>query len=102
MFKSRSIAAVAAALVTVGCAPPAAADPAEDLAQKYGISLCRSLDANPTIDGVLNTGVELTNKAGVTPYTAGEVLAHSVIWYCPTHIALLKRFVEYYKGGREA
>lgn len=53
MFKSRSIAAVAAALVTVGCAPPAAADPAEDLAQKYGISLCRSLDANPTIDGVL-------------------------------------------------
>ncbi|WP_078278580.1 hypothetical protein [Mycobacteroides franklinii] len=102
MFKHRSITAVAVVLVVAGCAPPAAADPAEDLAQKYGISVCRSLDGNPTIGGVLNTGVELTKKAGITPYTAGEVLAHSVIWYCPTHVALLKRFVEYYRGGRQA
>lgn len=102
MFKSRSIAAVAAALVTVGCAPPAAADPAKDLAEKYGIAVCRSLDADPTIDGVLNTGMALTKKADITPYTAGEVLAHSVIWYCPKHLALLKKFIDHYKGGREA
>ncbi|MDO3096797.1 DUF732 domain-containing protein [Mycobacteroides abscessus subsp. abscessus] len=102
MFKHRSIAAVAVILTAVSCAPPAHADSAQDLAEKYGISVCRSLDADPTIDGVLNTGMALTKKADITPYTAGEVLAHSVIWYCPKHLALLKRFADYYKGGREA
>lgn len=97
-----SIAAVAVVLLSVSCAPPAHADSAQDLAEKYGISVCRSLDADPTIDGVLNTGMALTKKADITPYTAGEVLAHSVIWYCPKHLTLLKKFIDHYKGGREA
>ncbi|BAP96589.1 DUF732 domain-containing protein [Mycobacteroides abscessus] len=102
MFKHRSITAVAVILTTVSCAPPAHADPAQDLAEKYGISVCRSLDADPTIDGVLNTGVSLTKKANIDPYVAGQVLAYSAIWFCPTHITLLKRFADYYKGGWEA
>ncbi|WP_256364543.1 MULTISPECIES: hypothetical protein [unclassified Mycobacteroides] len=44
----------------------------------------------------------MTKKADITPYTAGEVLAHSVIWYCPKHLALLKKFIDHYKGGRQA
>lgn len=102
MFKHRSIAAIAVTVLAVSCAPPAAADPAKDLAEKYGISVCRSLDADPTIDGVLNTGLALTTKANITPYTAGEVLAHSVVWYCPQFLPLLRKFTDYYKGGREA
>lgn len=102
MFKHRSITAIAVILTAVSCAPPAHADSAQDLAEKYGISVCRSLDADPTIDGVLNTGVSLTKKAGIDPYVAGQVLAYSAIWFCPKHVALLKRFADYYKGGREA
>ncbi|SLG71137.1 Bacteriophage protein [Mycobacteroides abscessus subsp. abscessus] len=102
MFKRRSITAVAVILTAVSCAPPAHADSAQDLAEKYGISVCRSLDADPTIDGVLNTGVSLTKKANIDPYVAGQVLAYSAIWFCPKHVALLKRFADYYKEGREA
>lgn len=49
MFKHRSITAVAVTVLAVSCAPPAHADSAQDLAEKYGISVCRSLDADPTI-----------------------------------------------------
>lgn len=101
MFKHRSITAVAVILTAVSCAPPAHADSAQGLAEKYGISVCRSLDADPTIDGVLNTGVSLTKKANIDPYVAGQVLAYSAIYYCPERIALLKKFVDYYKGGRQ-
>ncbi|KRQ27124.1 hypothetical protein AOT93_26540 [Mycobacteroides sp. H110] len=100
MFKRRSIAAVAVVLVAVGCAPPAAADPAEDLAVKYGAAVCKSLDETPTIDGVLTTGMRLVKTTGVTPYVAGEVLAYSVVGQCPQHIDLLKRFIAKYKGER--
>lgn len=89
------------AALAVSCAPPAHADPAQDLAEKYGVSVCRSLDADPTIDGVLNTGVSLTKRANIDPYVAGQVLAYSAIYYCPERIALLKKFVDYYKGGRQ-
>ncbi len=100
MFKRRSITAVAALVVALSCAPPALADPAEDLAAKYGLSVCQSLDETPTIDGVLNTGMRLVKTTGVTPYVAGEVLAYSVVGQCPRHIELLKRFIAKYKGER--
>ncbi|WP_240483264.1 MULTISPECIES: DUF732 domain-containing protein [unclassified Mycobacteroides] len=86
--------------MAVGCAPPAAADPAEDLAVKYGAAVCKSLDETPTIDGVLTTGMRLVKTTGVTPYVAGEVLAYSVVGQCPQHIDLLKRFIAKYKGER--
>lgn len=90
------------AALAIACAPPAAADPAQDLAEKYGVTVCRSLDADPTLDGVLNTGEALVSKLSITPYRAGEVIAYSAVYFCPTHITLLKRFADYYKGGREA
>ncbi|SLF32668.1 Bacteriophage protein [Mycobacteroides abscessus subsp. bolletii] len=97
----KTIAAVAVILTAVSCAPPAHADSAQDLAEKYGISVCRSLDADPTIDGVLKTGESLIKKASTDAYTAGQVLAYSTIWYCPKYVPLLKKFIDYYKGGRQ-
>lgn len=96
----RFVILTAVVLVAVGSAPPANADPAQDLAAKYGSAVCQSLDETPTIDGVLTTGMRLVKTTGVTPYAAGEVLAYSVVGQCPQHIDLLKRFIAKYKGDR--
>lgn len=102
MFKRRSIAAVAVVLLSVSCAPPAAADPAGDYATRNASRVCKTLDAHPTFDGVTGTIAAIIEDGNFTVMQAAKIIVYSVETQCDRHLPLLHRYANQGDGGREA
>ena len=82
-------AAVVAATIMVA-APARADEDARAYAAEYGPAVCQTLD---------DYGQAIIEQ-GFTAEQAGEVVALSVIYICPRHTALLKRFGATYGRGQ--
>ena len=61
----------------------------------FGAIVCQTLDAYPTISGVIGVG-EAIAADGLSMHQAGEVLMMSATEICPRHLGLLQRFVDSY------
>lgn len=65
--------------------------------QYTSLNVCSELDADPTVDGVMNVGVALLNQ-GFPAEQAAELLVGSVQRNCPEYIPLLFEFADTYGG----
>lgn len=83
--------------------PVASADPVDTAVAIYAATnsgpVCSTLDANPSIVGVVGVVKGIEEDGAFTPYEAGEVLAISVVAECPQHTGLLQRFIDAYAGS---
>ena len=87
--------------VGVSCAPPAHADPTDNYITVYGTRVCQLLDANNSLQGVVNVAEGI--RADGFGADAGRILVDSVTIWCPRHTQLLRDFIDVYApehGGR--
>jgi hypothetical protein len=99
-----NLKAVTAGLATVAAlvsAPSAHADRVDDYVAAYGqAAICPVLDEYPTNAGILGILNHLVESENFTSYSAGMVIAHSVILFCPKHIPVLRKFADTYNETR--
>ncbi|QDK01149.1 hypothetical protein I5J50_gp45 [Mycobacterium phage Purky] len=88
---------IAAAILLPGLtAPPAQADGVDDAVALYGIPVvCDTIDEYPSADGVAGVALALIDE-GFTPTEAGEIVATSVIAFCPEHLVDVQAFINEY------
>lgn len=89
---------VSASIAPAG-ATPTVGSPGEVFAAEHGVDICLSLDARPTIPGVLGVLTSL-DTYGLSPHEAGVAVSASVTTICPIHANLLRQFVARYKQDR--
>ena len=70
--------------------------PGQDYADAHAADICGALDAEPTVRAVWQLLIELTTT-GLSGVEAGVAVKESVIYVCPHHIPLVKRFAAYYQ-----
>lgn len=92
---------VALVVIIVATSVPAHAEPSpgEMFAISHGIDICLSLDAHPTVPGVLGVLTALSDY-GLSATESGVALASSVVSVCPIHAPLLRQFVARYQQER--
>jgi len=94
-MKKKIFVAAVAAILSVGLAPVAQADP-------YDQAVCSVLDEFPNNSGIRGIALALGDE-GYTGYQAGQIIGQAVINLCPEYIPLMMRFAERYasQGGVE-
>nr|WP_207949637.1 hypothetical protein [Mycobacterium eburneum] len=90
-------------LIFVGILGPglaaAHADPATDFATRHAADVCSTLDAFPTVPGLIGV-MQGVADTGLSDRDAGAAVAESVIRVCPAHRHLLDEFVAMYLPDR--
>lgn len=71
----------------------------EMFAIEHAADICITLDAHPTVPGVLGVLTALT-EYGLSATESGVALASSVVAVCPMHAPLLRQFVARYQQQR--
>ena len=87
-MKKKIFVAAAVAVLSVGLAPLAQADP-------YDQAVCAVLDDYPNNTGVMGVALALKDE-GYTGYEAGEIIGQAIINVCPEYIPLMMAFAERY------
>ncbi|SHP52806.1 DUF732 domain-containing protein [Mycobacteroides abscessus] len=101
MLNLKAVTAGLATVVALISAPSAHADRVDDYVAAYGQdAICPVLDEYPTNAGILGIVNHLVDSEGFTSYSAGLVIAHSVILFCPQHVPVLRKFADTYNGTR--
>lgn len=85
--------AAAVVLASVTAVSARADDSVDRLVSANAGAVCASLDDNPTADGVQDVATWLITDRGLQPETAGQVLAWSVIRWCPRYLDEMQLFV---------
>lgn len=80
---------LAAAITTAGIAR---ANPLDDYTIVNAPIVCAILDSHPTVAGIEGIGGALVEK-GLTPEDAGQVVARSIVGWCPEHADTLQTFI---------
>lgn len=73
--------------------------PGEMFAIEHAADICITLDAHPTVPGVLGVLTALT-EYGLSATESGVALTSSVVAVCPIHAPLLRQFVARYQQQR--
>lgn len=81
----------------LGYSPVAQASPTDvdAYAQDNAYVVCEVLDTYPSMGGIKGVSQAIVGK-GLTAYESGEVIAISIINYCPRHTALMNQFIRRY------
>lgn len=84
------------------CAAPAKADTINpDIVADIAGPVCSVTAQYPSTDGLIGIGAALIED-GWTGYEAGEIIATSIINYCPRYTPILRAFVARYGGNESA
>ncbi|AGI12991.1 hypothetical protein PBI_BUTTERS_44 [Mycobacterium phage Butters] len=88
---------IAAAILSgLFTAPSAHADAVDDAVATYGVPVvCETLDDYPSADGVFGVALAFYGQ-GYTPEQSGEIVAQSVIVFCPEHFGAVRAFINEY------
>lgn len=81
---------IAAAMV--GTAVVAKADPVDSYVLTYAPAVCSTLDEYPSVAGIEGIGMAIVED-GYTPRQAGEIIARSVVGWCPSHMPEVQAFI---------
>ncbi|MEH3142482.1 MAG: DUF732 domain-containing protein [Mycobacterium kyogaense] len=95
------LACVATGGVLVGSTGVARADWLDDYVVENAAIVCSVLDSYPSVGGVEGVVLGLMDD-GLAPASAGEVLARSVIGWCPEHSAEMNAWIAKWSRGRAA
>ncbi len=82
----------------LGYSPVASAVPSHDVdayAADNGYIICQVLDDHPSFAGIRGVSQAIVLK-GLSEYESGEVIALSIIGYCPRHLGLMQQFIRAY------
>lgn len=60
--------------------------------------ICDTLDAYPTVSGVVGIGQAIVKEGYLSFYQAGQAIAVSVVTVCPRHRLLMQEFISYGQG----
>ena len=77
----------------------AKADPVDDYTTASAPAICAVLDQDPSIAGVQSVLVAIMAD-GVPPRPAGEIVARSVVGWCPSHLPEVQAFVAKWSSAR--
>lgn len=89
---NRAIIATAIAALSLTGAGVAKADVVDDYtAQNAGI-VCTVLDNHTSVEGVEGVAIAIIDE-GFSPAASGEIVARSVIGWCPRHAGLIQGFI---------
>jgi hypothetical protein len=80
----------------IGWATDARADAGTDYAAGNAARICATLDAYPTLNGIMGVGQAIVNEGYMSFYDAGRAIAVSIAVVCPQHQPLMERFIALY------
>lgn len=80
----------------IGWATDARADVGTDYAADNAVAICKTLDAYPSIGGIMGIGQAIVNEGYLSFFDAGRAIGVSIAVVCPWHQPLMDRFIATY------